>query len=142
MVQVIQVDFHLVGPNDGVIIGLWVGLLGKQFFFVAVFDAGGTCNAGTKLKDATVIALQLVGIAGHIRARSDEAHLTDEDVDQFGQAVHFAVAQPMAHARDAWIVGRGDTVAFGLVKHRAKLEDPEGLAVFSYAFLQEKHWTL
>ena len=47
----------------------------------------------------------------------------------------------MAHARDARVVGRGDTVAFGLVIHGAELEDPEGLAVFSNAFLQEKHRT-
>ncbi len=142
MVQVIQVDFHLVGPNDVVIIGLWVGLLGKQFFLVAVFDAGGTSDARTELQDTTVVALQLVGIARYVGARSDEAHLADEDVDQFGQAVHLAVAQPMTHARDARVVGRSDTISFGLVKHRAELEDPEGLAVFSNAFLQEKHRTL
>lgn len=141
MVQVIQVDFHLVGPDDGVVIGLWVGLLSQQLFLIAVFDAGRTCNTGTKLKDATVVALKLVGIARHVGAWPNEAHLSNEDIDQLGEAVHLAVAQPVAHTRNARVVGRGDRVAFGLVVHGTELTNPERLAAFSDAFLEKENRT-
>ena len=45
----------------------------------------------------------------------------------------------MAHARDAWVVGSGDAVAFRLMQHGTKLTDFERFAVFSNAFLHEKH---
>ncbi len=60
MVQIIKVDFHLVGPDDVVVIGFWIGLLGQY---------------------SSVVALQLVGIARHIGARSDEAHLPDQNIN-------------------------------------------------------------
>ena len=139
MVQIVKVDFDLVGPDDVVVVGFWIGLLRQQFLLVAVFNAGGTSNAGTELKDAAVVALQLVGVAGHVGTRPHEAHLTYKDVDQLGEAVHLAVAQPMAYARDTWVVGRGDRVAFSLVVHGAELADPERLAILSDALLHEKH---
>ena len=77
MVQIVEIDFHFVRPNNVVIIPFWVGLLGKEFFFVAVFDAGRTGDAWTKLEYAALVALKLVGVALHIGARPDEAHLTD-----------------------------------------------------------------
>lgn len=91
VVQIIQVDFHLVRPNDIVVISLWVGLLGEQFFLVTVLDTCWAGNAWTELENATVITFQLVGIAGHIRAWPDETHLSDEDIDQFSKAVHLAM---------------------------------------------------
>ncbi len=141
MVKVIQVDFHLIWPNYIIIIGFRVCLLGKQFFLFPVFYAGRSCDAGAKLKDATVVALQLVGIARHIGAWPNEAHLSNEDIDQLGEAVHLAVAQPVAHACNAWVVGRGDRVAFGLVVHGTELTNPERLAAFSDAFLEKENRT-
>ena len=139
VVQIIEVDANFVGPNDSIVIGLGVGLLGEEFFFIAVFDTGQTRDARAELKDATVVALQHVGIARHIRAWPHEAHLSDEDVDKFGEAVHLAVAQPVAHARNARIVGRGDAVALGLVIHGSELTDLERLASPTDASLHEKH---
>ena len=37
IIEIIEIDFYFVGPDDGVVVSLWVGLLGEQFFFVAVF---------------------------------------------------------------------------------------------------------
>ena len=139
MVQIVKVNLHLVGPDDVIVVGFRVSLLRQQLLLVAVFDAGRTGDAWAELQDAAVVALQLVGVAGNVGARPNEAHLPDEDVDQLGEAVHLAVAQPMAYAGDTWIVSRGDRVAFGLVVHSAKLADPERLAILSDALLHEKH---
>ena len=81
MVQIIKVDFDLVGPDDGVVVGFRVGLLGEQFLFVAVFDAGGAGDARAQLQQAPVVATELVGIARHVGARPDEAHLPNQNVD-------------------------------------------------------------
>ena len=141
MIQIIEVDSYFVGPDDGVVVGLGVGLLGKQFFLIAVFDAGRTRDAGTEHEESAVVALQLVGIAGHVGARPHEAHLSDEDVDQLCEAVYLAVAQPVAYARDARVVGSGDRVAFRLVNHGAELTDSERFATFSDASLHEENRT-
>ena len=138
IIQIVQVDFHLVGPDDVVVVPFRVGLLGEKFFLVAVFDAGRTRNTRSQLQDASVVALQLVGIAGHIGARPDETHLPDEDIDEFGEAVHLAVAQPMAHASDARIAGNGDSIPLRLMVHGAELADSERFAVFPDAPLHEK----
>ena len=141
MVEIVKIDFHFVRPNDVVIVPFRVGLLGKELFFIAVFDAGGTRNARTKLKDAAVIALQLVGVTRHIGTRTDEAHLPDQYIDKFCKAFHLAVAQPMAHARDTWVAGSGNSIAFRLVMHGSEFTDSERFAIFTNAFLHEKHRT-
>ena len=138
MVEIVEIDFDLVGPKDGVVVGFGVGLLGEKFLLVAIFDACGACDARAELQDPAVVALQLVGIAGHVGTRADETHLPDEDVDQFGEAVHLAVAQPMSHARDARVVGRRDGVALSLMVHGPKLADAERLAIPADAPLHEK----
>ena len=81
IVQIIQVDFHFVRPNDIVVISLWISLLGEQFFFVTVLDTCRAGNAWAELENATVITFQLVGIAGHIGAWPNETHLSDKDID-------------------------------------------------------------
>ena len=81
MVQIIKVDFDLVGPDDGVVVGFRVGLLGEQFLFVAVFDAGWTGDAGAQLQQASVVAFELVGVARHVGTWPDEAHLPNQNVD-------------------------------------------------------------
>ena len=48
------------------------------------------------------------------------------------------MAQPVADARDARVVGSSDGVAFRLVEHRAELADSEWLAIFSNTPLQEE----
>ncbi len=45
----------------------------------------------------------------------------------------------MTHARDAWVVGRGDAVALRLVVHGAELADSERFAFFTDAPLEEKY---
>ena len=58
MLQIIEVDSDLVGPDDGVVVGLRVGLLGEELLFVAVFDAGRSGDARAELQQAAVVALQ------------------------------------------------------------------------------------
>ena len=139
MVQVIQVDFHFVRPNDSVIISLWVGLLSKQFFLITVLDACWTSDAWTELQNAAVITLQLVSIAWHIGARPDKAHLSNKHIDQLGEAVHLTVTQPVSHTRDARVVGRGDRIALQLMKHGSELADSKRFAVLTNAFLHKEH---
>ena len=141
MVEIFKVDLHFVGPNDIVVIPFWVGLLGEQFFLVAVLDAGGACDAGTELEDTAVVALQLVGITRHIRSRSDETHLSDKDIDELGEAIHLTMTQPMANPRHPWIVGYGNGIALRLHVHSTELADSERFAVFSNAPLHEENRT-
>ena len=141
MLQILKVDFHLVGPKNLVVVPFWVGLLGEELFFIAILDAGGSRNARSKLKDTAVVALQLVGVTRHIGTRPDEAHLSNQHVDKFCKAVRLAVAQPMTHARDAWVAGSGNSIAFRLVVHGSELTDSEWFAVLTNAFLHEKHRT-
>ena len=131
MVEIIEVDSHLVRPDDIVIVPFWVDLLSKHFFFVTILDAGRTCYARPKLENPTVIALQLVGIARYIGTRPDKTHLSNQYIDEFCEAIHLAVTQPMADTRDARVASNGDTVALSLLVHGAELEDTEGLSVFS-----------
>ena len=139
MVQVIQVDFHLVRPDDIVIISLRVRLLGKQFFLVTVLDTCRAGNARTELQNAAVFTFQLVSIARHIRAWTNKTHLADKHIDQLSETINLAMAQPMAHARDARVVGCGDRIAFRLMMHGSELTDSEWLAVLSNAFLHKEH---
>ena len=92
IIEIVKIDFHLVRPNDIVIVPFWVVLLGKQFLFVTVFDAGWTRDAWTKLQNTTVITLQLVSIARHIGAWPDETHLADKYIYQFGEAINLTMA--------------------------------------------------
>lgn len=48
------------------------------------------------------------------------------------------MAQPVADASDAWVVGSRHRVAFRLVNHCAELADPERLAILPDAPLHEK----
>ena len=139
MVQVIQVDFHFVRPNDSVIISLWVGLLSKQFFFITVLDACWACDAWAELQNAAVITLQLVGVAWHLRARTDKTHLSDKNIDQLGEAVHLTVTQPVSHTRNAGVVGCGDRIALRLMKHSSELADSERFSVLPNAFLHKEY---
>ena len=139
MVQVIQIDFHLVRPDNIVVILLRVRLLGKQLFLISVFDACWTSNAWAELQKTAVVTLQLVGIAWHVGAWPNKAHLSDKDIDQLGKAVHLTVAQPVTHTRDARVVGRGDRIAFRLMNHCAEFADSERFAVFTNELLHKKH---
>jgi len=138
IVQIFKIDFHLIGPNDIVVVPFWVSLLGKQFFLIAVFDAGWTSNARAELQYAAVVALKLVSITRYIRAWAYETHLPYKYIDQFSQTIHLTMAQPMADASDTQVAGNGDRVSFRLVGHGAELADTEGFAVFSDTCLHEK----
>ena len=92
MVQIVKVNLYLVGPDDVVVVGFRVGLLGQKFLLVAVFDAGGTGDAWAELQDAAVVALQLIGVARHVGARSYKTHLSDQHVDQLSKAVYLTMA--------------------------------------------------
>ena len=136
--EIIEIDFYLVRPDDIIVIPFRVRLLGEQFFLVAILNAGRSGDAWAELKDASVVTFQLVGIAWHIGAWPDEAHLPNQNIDQFRKAIHFAMAQPMADARDARVARYRDAVALGLFVHGAELADMEGFTIFPDARLHEK----
>ena len=92
VVQIIQVDFHFVRPNDIVVISLWISLLGEQFFLITVLDTCWAGNAWAELENAAVVTFQLVGIAGHIGAWTNKTHLADKHIDQLSETINFAVA--------------------------------------------------
>ena len=138
IIEIVEIDSHFIGPNDVVVVPFWIGLLSKQFFLVAILDAGRSCNAGTKLQNATVFTLKLVGIAWHVGSRPHKAHLSNEDINQFSETIHLAVAQPTTYACHPWIVGCGDGIPFCFTMHGAELADTERLSIFSYTPLHEK----
>ena len=137
--QIFEIDFDLIRPDDIIIVSLWVGLLGEQFLFVAILDAGRTCDARTQLQDHAVVTLQLVSITRHIRSWPNEAHLSNQNINEFRQAVYFAVAQPMSHASNSRVASHRDAIALSLTAHSAELADFKRLATFSDAFLHKKN---
>lgn len=141
VLQILKVDFHLVGPDDVVVVPLRVVLLSKQFFFVAVFDAGRTGDTWAKLEDSPIVTVQLVSITRYIGTGSYKAHLSDEDIDQFSQAICLTMAQPMAYTSHARVTGHSDAVAFSLLAHCAKLVDAERLTSLADTCLHKKHRT-
>ena len=89
--------------------------------------------------------------------RSDQAHLTPEDIEQLRQLVERVAPQPPPDARRAWIVWdlEHPRIAavlemlvqmrhlrlslIGVRDHRAELEDPESSIVLAHPDLAEEH---
>ncbi len=71
------------------------------------------------------------GDIGIFRARTDQAHLAQQDVPELGQFIQFGIAQEFAKGGDAGIAIGGDfaaLVAFVFFVHGAEFEDAEGFA--------------
>ena len=64
MLQVIQVQSHLVGPDNLVVILDWVVDLRQQFLLVAVFQRGGTRDAWTEFQLYAFYSLIFITLAG------------------------------------------------------------------------------
>ena len=79
------------------------------------------------------------GVFEHVRARSDERHVAEEDVDELRQFVDVGAAHEVADARFARVVLCGlFAVAVGIDVHGAEFVAVEFLAVESTAFLAEE----
>ena len=64
MLQVIEVQSHLVGPDDLVVILDWVVDLRQQFLLVAVFQRGGTRDAWTESQYFAFYSFIFITLAG------------------------------------------------------------------------------
>src|SRR5690606_21656083 len=90
------------------------------------------------------LGAQLLDELRSFRTRPDEAHLTSDDIDELRQLVQSVLAQESAPARDARVVldgPAGDAVGFGVLPHRAKLQQLEDASVEADASLPEQDRT-
>jgi hypothetical protein len=80
--------------------------------------------AGPDCEQLPLLGCVARDIAGVLRPRTDEAHLTFDDIEQLRQLVDLRPSQEPSHACDARVVagGHGRT---GRRRHRAQLVNPE-----------------
>ena len=82
------------------------------------------------------------GKGGHLfgnpGARPDDAHVSQDDVDDFRQFVQRGAAEDFTDASGAQFVGQELSVFIACVAHGFEFDDGEFFAVSTYAFLEEK----
>src|SRR5271156_1105572 len=78
---------------------------------------------------------------GALRTRPDQTHFTAEDVENLRQFVEARLADEAADFGDATVIARspGWTIRFGILVHRAELQDFEGLTSQAGALLAEQN---
>ena len=136
----IVVILHSYGLRvSGVARGLALGNVVRDHLVLqAILQRGGAGDAGTELEHDPVGALQLVSVAGYVRARAHEGHLADEHVPQFRQLVQFVVTELRAERSDAAVARHRDGTAAVRHHHRAELVAGEELAILAHALLAEE----
>src|SRR5215510_16559250 len=74
-------------------------------------------------------------------ARPDEAHLAAQDIDELRNLVQAGFANESADTGDARVAvlrPLRPAVFFGVLQHRAELDDLEDAPIFAYPFLRIK----
>lgn len=105
---------------------------------VAPLDLGEPGEAGADAHaPLSGVEGESVHMLGDPRARADEAHVADEDVEELGQLVEGGCAQQAAEPCGAILVREQFAVDPALVVHGAEFNDVERLAVHADAFLDE-----
>lgn len=137
MMEVVEIDADLVGEDDFVVVALGVRLLGEEIFLITVLQGCRPGDAGTESQDFSVLTFELVGIARYVRARTDKAHVADEDIPEFRQLVEFVMAELCAEGRDAAFASDGDRTSAVAYGHGAELVHGEELPVAPDTFLLE-----
>ena len=141
VVEIVEVDADLVGEDYLVVVFLGVGLLCKQLLLVAVFEGGGTGDAGTQFQDVAVLPFQLVGVAGYVGTRADEAHVADQDVPEFRELVEFVFAEFSTQRSDTALPCYRYRAASVANCHGTELVHCKEFAVTTDTFLFENHGT-
>ncbi len=105
-------------------------------------EAGDAGLEGVALHVAGDEAAVLLVVVDGVGARTDEAHLTAEDVEELGQFIEAPAAQDATEGCDAGIIAGGLAQA-GLVTgleyaHGAELEDAKAAAIEAVAILGEE----
>src|SRR5438477_902023 len=88
--------------------------------------------------------LELLHERRPLRARADQAHVPEHDVDELRELVEVEPPQPDPERRAARVLGRGPDrprVPLRLVDHRPELVYLEGPAVEGHALLAQEHWS-
>ena len=107
---------------------------------VAAIDLGPAGEAGADAM-AKLFALGVIRqIANEQGARSHEAHVAAEDVDQLRQLVQAGGAEEGAESGGALGIGEHAAVGGGLGEHRTEFHEREGGAVEAGAGLAKNHW--
>lgn len=108
-----------------------------------------TANARQSRRHRVVTTLGFiaVGIIAplHHRARTNDAHAAEEDVEQLRQLVQLGLAQEAPKGQYTRVVARGDrarTHVRTVLQHGGKLQHPEGLSSFPYSGLLVKDFML
>ncbi len=114
-----------------------------EFFFprdrVSAVDL---CPAGKPRTDVVAVLLDLV-VEGKIfdekRARTDDAHISAENVPELGKLVERGRAEQLSEFRQAHLVGQKLALFIALIRHRAELVKLEDALVFARTLLTKDH---
>ena len=78
-----MVEAHLVRVDHLIVVLVGILHLSQQRLLIPILQRRRTRKTRTQGKNFTVRTLQLVSIAWHIRAGTDEAHLSPQHIPQF-----------------------------------------------------------
>src|SRR5690606_10464262 len=92
LLDVFPVDAYFVRPDHFGVVGLGVGLAAEQVLLIAVLHRGRARDTGPYTENDAILTLEPVGIAGHIGAGPDEAHVAHEHVPQLGEFIDLCAA--------------------------------------------------
>lgn len=87
---------------------------------------------------ARIVLNNLIDIELALRTRTDERHVSDEDIPKLGQLIEVMCSQKLPHlgeARVATYLQQVGTILLGIHPHATKLVDEERLAMQSDALL-------
>ena len=135
VVQIIEVDADFVGEDHRIIVLDRILDLGKQFLLIAVLQGSGAGDTGAEFQDPSVIALQFIGVAWHIRSGTDDAHFADHHIPQLGQFIQFRPAQSRAQWSDTRLAGHRHRRTRMRDRHRPELIHGKQLAIPPHSLL-------
>ena len=108
---------------------------------VSIVERGVGCHPRTNLVEtriASIMLHDLVDVELALRTRTDERHVSDEDIPKLGQLIEVMCSQKLPHlgeARVATYLQQVGTILLGIHPHATKLVDEERLAMQSDALL-------
>lgn len=123
MVHVPHVEGELFLPGEG----------------VAPVDLRPAGDAGEHLVAARLFGGIALEVGDEQRSRTHQAHLTFENIEQFGQLIQAGRAQEAPEGREALFVGEQAAIGIAQIAHAAEFVEFKDAAVQPGARLVEEH---
>lgn len=119
MIHIPNIIFKFLRPADG----------------VASVHLGPPGDTGPHFMTAVLFRAVKGQVPGQERARTDEAHLAPQYIEQLGQFIHGSGSYEPAYRREAYMIGQQLSGCIAPVIHGFEFEHPEYPAVQSRSFL-------